>query len=395
MALRFADVVAPHPVETFLRESWGSTFKYLPGERGRFRELLSWDEVNAMLQRHRLEPPRLRLVRSGAFAPKSSYLRYEGGSIPFVVPERLSERLRDGYTLIIDAVDDMVDGVMKLAEEFERVLHESVQVNMYAGWREQQGFHRHCDTHDVIVLQVYGRKHWRIYAGGRPHPLKNDPAPNSNPPSEVVWDAILEEGDALYIPRGWWHEASGVGEVTLHLTFGIHQRTGVSLMHWLADELRDDVAFRAPLKRFGSADERRGQLEELRSKVIAALDDELLERYFSEHDARARSRGWASLPWSVSTAEAPSETAHVSLDTVRPLVVRDDGGSIRFHANGREWTFDAAATPLLRILEEQPMTVGELCSRASGQFDAETVRRFVTELATQGLVRISGESQSR
>jgi hypothetical protein len=74
-----------------------------------------------MLQKHRLEPPRLRLVRNGSFAPKTSYLRYES-KVPFVVPEGLSQQLRDGYTLIIDAVDDMADGVMRAAEDFERVL---------------------------------------------------------------------------------------------------------------------------------------------------------------------------------------------------------------------------------------------------------------------------------
>lgn len=374
--------------DDFLPRVWGKTYAHLPGTRGRFHDLLAWSDVNSMLQKHRLEPPRLRLVRNGRFAPKDQYLRYES-RVPFVVPERLSQRLRDGYTLIVDAVDDMVDGVMQLAEQFERELHESVQVNLYAGWREQQGFNRHFDTHDVVVLQVYGKKYWRIYEGGRPHPLKDDVAPNEKPDT-VAWEGLLEDGDVLYIPRGWWHEASGVGDVTLHLTFGIHQRTGVNLVHWLADELRASTEFRAPLYRFGTSEERRQQLAELRRQLVEKLDDELLDRYFAHQNARARSRGWASLPWTVAT-DVPPMQARITLAAPRELhVVRDDG-AIRFEANGRAWQFAAATEPLLHTLARGPATIAELCDAAAGALDGAAVRQFVTELAREGLVNVTGE----
>ena len=391
MTTTFDSALGTVSVEDFLTRIWGRTFAHLPGRRGQFRDLLTWADVNAMLQKHRLEPPRLRLVRNGEFAAKSEYLRYEGNRVPFVVPERLSEKLRDGYTLIVDAVDDMADGVMRLAEDFERVLHESVQVNMYAGWREQQGFHRHCDTHDVIVLQVFGKKYWRVYEGGRPHPLKDDIAPNKTAPDQVVWEGLLEEGDALYIPRGWWHEASGVAEVTLHLTFGIHQRTGVNLMHWLADQLRASEDFRAPLRRFGSPEEQAAQMDELRAQVLAALDQGVLERYFAHQNARARSRGWASLPWTVAD-ERPSMSARVTLAAPRALnIVRSDG-SIQFDANGRAWQFAAAAEPLLHTLERGPATIAELCDATA--LDGPTVQQFVSELARHGLVNLTGEPEA-
>ena len=391
MGITLAETLGAVPVADFLTRVWGQTFAHLPGVRGRFHGLLSWSEVNGMLQKHRLEPPRLRLVRKGEFAAKKEFLRYEGGSVPFVVPEKLSQRLRDGYTLIIDAVDDMADGVMRAAEDFERVLQESVQVNLYAGWREQQGFNRHCDTHDVIVLQVHGKKYWRVYEGGRAHPLKDDIAPNSVPPDRVVWEGVLEDGDALYIPRGWWHEASGVGEVTLHLTFGIHQRTGVNLVHWLADQLRASTEFRAPLRRFASPAEQRQQFAELRRQLVAAIDDDLLARYFSHQNARARSRGWAGLPWTVGNTEAPPMSARVTLAAPRALNLVRDEASIRFDANGRAWQFAAAAEPLLHALERGPATVAELCSVTEGALDGTTVQQFVVELARHGLVQVTGE----
>lgn len=394
MTKTFADTLGATGSDDFLSRIWGRTFAHLPGARGRFHSLLSWSEVNGMLQKHRLEPPRLRLVKGGSFAAKSAFLRYEDGRIPFVVPEKLSEHLRDGYTLVIDAVDDMADGVMRLAEDFERVLHEGVQVNLYAGWREQQGFNRHCDTHDVVVLQVYGKKYWRVYAGGRAHPLKDDVEPNKEVPQEVVWEGTLEDGDALYIPRGWWHEASGVGEVTLHLTFGIHQRTGVNLLHWAADQLRASADFRAPLRRFATVDEKHAQLSELRRQFLELVDGDLLERYYEQQDSRARSRGWPSLPWTGGDTTPPPMAAVVTLASPRAVNVIRDNGSVRFDANGRAWSFAADAEPLLRTLTAGPATLGELCAASEGTLDASRVQEFVTELARQGLVRVAGEPEA-
>jgi ribosomal protein L16 Arg81 hydroxylase len=388
--MTFAEIVAAAGVDDFLGDIWGRTFAVLPGARGRFRELLPWSAVNDMLQKHRLEPPRLRLARGGKFAAKSDFLRYEA-KVPFVVPELLSQHLRDGYTLIIDAVDDMTDGVMRLAEDFERVLQEGVQVNLYAGWREQQGFNRHCDTHDVIVLQAYGKKYWRVYEGGRPHPLKDDVDANEVAPDQVVWEGLLEDGDALYIPRGWWHEASGVGEVTLHLTFGIHQRTGVSVMRWIADRVRHSTEFRAPLQRFASPEEQAAQLAELRRQVIGMFDDELLARYYDEQNARARTRAWASLPWTVEDA-VPPMTAQVALAVPRELRIARENGSVHFDANGKAWQFDAATEPLLRTLVRGPATLAELCS-VEGAPDAAQTQRFITELARHGLVSLSAGTE--
>lgn len=388
MTTTFAETLGTTSVDDFLRHTWGRTFAHLPGKAGRFHDVLSWNDVNGILQKQRLEPPRLRLVRKGEFAAKSSYLRYEGNRIPHVVPEKLSERLRDGYTLIIDAVDDMADGVLRLAEDFQRVLHESVQVNMYAGWREMQGFHRHCDTHDVIVLQVFGKKYWRVYEGGRPYPLKDDIAPNTNAPSKIVWEGTLEDGDVLYIPRGWWHEASGVGDVTLHLTFGIHQRTGFHMLHWLADQLRASTAFREDLHRFATAEEQAAQLANLRAQLLEAFDDDVLGRYFAHQNGRARGRGWPSLPWTVAADTLPPLSAEVSLAAPRALELVRTDDSIRFRANGREWQFGAASEPLLRALERGPSSIASLHQSANGALDEQTVQRFVVELAQQGLVNL-------
>jgi hypothetical protein len=165
----------------------------------------------------------------------------------------------------------------------------------------------------------------------------------------------------------------------------------VNLVHWLADQLRHSTEFRAPLKRFASPEEQQAQFAELKRQLLEQLDEQLPERYFAHQNARARSRGWASLPWSVANA-APAMSARVALAAPRALnIVRDDT-SIQFDANGRAWKFAAAAEPLLHVLERGPATVAELCNATT--LDGATVQQFVAELARQGLVNLAGEPEA-
>jgi hypothetical protein len=62
-----------------------------------------------------------------------------------------------------------------------------------------------------------------------------------------VIDAVLEPGDALYLPRGWLHAATALGEVSAHLTIGIHVVTRFALVEALTALVADDPALRATL----------------------------------------------------------------------------------------------------------------------------------------------------
>lgn len=78
---------------------------------------------------------------------------------------------------------------------------------------------RHCDRTDVIVLQIFGKRRWRLQPNGNPpqglYTLVRTPARRRK-----GWSAAfsgqspiveLRPGSALYVPRGWWHETQSVG----------------------------------------------------------------------------------------------------------------------------------------------------------------------------------------
>lgn len=91
-----------------------------------------------------------------------------------------------------------------------------------------QGFAPHYDDIEAFLLQLEGSKRWRVYA-----PLETAatlPRVSSEDFTRTelgnpVLDVTLERGDALFLPRGWIHEAvTSPDECSLHLTLSSMQQ---------------------------------------------------------------------------------------------------------------------------------------------------------------------------
>jgi hypothetical protein len=388
-------LLEPHTAEEFLASSWGQTYRHIRGREGKFAHLLPWERLGDILRQHRLDFPRLRLMREGRALPVNSYLRHTSGArnkqpIPRLQPVKFTGQLRAGATLVLDAVDELHEPLEELAAQLERLFRERIQINSYAGWHTSRGFDLHWDDHDVFILQVTGRKRWRVYGQTRPHPLAGD-AGNPKPTGAPLWEATLEDGDLLYIPRGWWHVAEPLDEPTLHLTVGIHKRTGIDLLTWLGGQLRASETFRQDLPRFASPAERAAHMWRLREELLAAWDEQLLERYSDELDAMAEPRAHVSLPWGATTeAVPPDEHARVRLLAPRPLDLKVEDGVVEFCCHKKRWRFASGALGVLsRLADGRAYSIAELCEAAQeARLDEQTVRAFLGELLRHGLVAV-------
>jgi ribosomal protein L16 Arg81 hydroxylase len=399
-----ARLLEPCLPEEFLSASWGQTYKHVRGRAGKFSHLLPWERLNEILSRHRLDYPRLRLTENGKSLPASAYLRHvtsgrQRVSIPRLMPAELNAQLRRGATLVLDAVDELYAPLEELAASLERAFQEHIQINAYAGWRTSRGFDLHWDDHDVFILQVTGRKRWSLYGMTRPHPVARDSEAAQRPMGPPVWEETLEDGDLLYIPRGWWHVALPLNEPTLHLTVGIHNRTGLDLLRWIEERLRASINFRRDLPRFASATERAAHVGRLRDELLAELGEDALDRFYEEFDARAQPRPHLNLPWSAAPEILPpSNEQRVRLIAPRRLELERDGkqaaedGIIEFSAQGKRWRFAAAAIAVLRPLSTgRALSISELCEAAKETLDERTVRAFLGELILEGLLSIVPE----
>ncbi len=150
-----------------------------------------------------------------------------------------------GSTLVFQGLHRIWPPLQDLAGRLADELGHPVQVNAYLTPSTSRGFSAHYDTHDVFVLQIAGHKSWRCFAPPIAAPL---PAQEwTSVRAEVAERAAgapeltttLGPGDCLYLPRGWVHEATALGGVSLHLTLGVHPLTRADIVRHAIDAALD------------------------------------------------------------------------------------------------------------------------------------------------------------
>lgn len=101
-----------------------------------------------------------------------------------------------------------------------------------------------------MAIQLIGRKRWKVYKPTFEFPLSGQTSKNHKHEccGEPVFDDILEAGDLLYLPRGWWHNALPIGE-TFHVAIGVHSATVMDYVQWLCQTtLRNHVELRRSVR---------------------------------------------------------------------------------------------------------------------------------------------------
>ncbi len=206
-------------------------------------------------------------------------------------PDALYAEYSNGATITVNAVHRYWRPLSIFCLELERLLSVPVHANVYLTPKGSQGFGAHYDAHDVFILQVAGRKHWRLY--GSPLVLPDE---RQRFNSAIVGIGRVKErctlgaGDLLYIPRGFIHDATSAREASLHITVGIKGTTwGDLLIEAVNILVRNDAALRTSLPAgFAGRDSApvsvRRRFPQLRSKVASALPlaaalDEIADRF--------------------------------------------------------------------------------------------------------------------
>ena len=169
-----------------------------------------------------------------------------------IVKDIFYDYMRNGATLVLNRLDTKSLLIQRLTMSIARFVGEKAVANGYVAFGGEGTFAKHWDTHDVFAVQLIGRKRWKVFEPTFPLPLPHQKSKEYKHecPAEPVFDGILEAGDILYIPRGWWHEAIPLqNEETLHIAVGIHTAHVADYVAWsCGNALTQLLDFRKTLK---------------------------------------------------------------------------------------------------------------------------------------------------
>ena len=218
-------------------------------QSGRFEGILSAADVERLVCTTGIRAPAVRLVKDGGQIPLGDYtenIPWRPGSFSErAIVSRVAEEFAQGATIVVQGLQLHWHPAALYCRELESRLGCPVQANAYYTPAAAQGFAVHHDTHDVFVLQVSGRKRWRLYEPLLELPLKRQRwSTGLGEVGEPVDDLLLGPGDTLYVPRGWPHEAATSDEESLHITVGLHPQTRVDALRAALESCAEDVEFR-------------------------------------------------------------------------------------------------------------------------------------------------------
>jgi hypothetical protein len=360
--------------------------------RAEARDLFGWPQLNAALAEHRLTAPRLRLERAGADVTRDVFRerRTRRGALLDLDAAALTQNLRDGATLIVDSANELSPSLQRLCSGLAAEFLASCQANLYACWGATPGFDVHWDDHEVFVVQVEGRKRWALYGSTRAWPLRRDAGAEHPRPQTPILELVLEPGDVLYLPRGYWHAAVGQGEPSLHLTIGLTRKTGSDLVHWLAEQLIAETVVRADLP-FERDDAALGRQVADVLAAVAARDPHELGRLYRRHlEASQAHRPALSFPYIGQPGDEGVAAVRLAAGAAR-LEPAASAGAVVLHWRGAAFTVDAGLeAPLRTLLAGGSVTVAALAE--ASRVSTEDAGEFVTAMAQRGVFVVSVES---
>ncbi len=214
--------------------------------------LLNWSDMDSALYYSDITPPFMRLHKDGV-VPSEQYIEeFKSGSRTMhrLDTHAVQSLLEAGATAVLNRIDSRQEMIRKLCEEVSNFTHADTTANAYLAFSGEGSFGAHWDTHDVMAIQLIGKKHWRVYPPTYTFPLPGQTSKSleATCPTEPCFDGVLEAGDLLYLPRGWWHEVLPVGE-TLHVAIGIYPPNFLNYMAWFLEKnLKHHEEFRRTLR---------------------------------------------------------------------------------------------------------------------------------------------------
>jgi hypothetical protein len=313
MLSTLAELLAPVTVPAFFEAVHGRTgFHVKAADERRAQALLPWDDIERLTS----TPAVLAeadLMKDGMLVPAQLYASEDGLDV-----RAFHDILGQGASIVIKDIARWVPGIDRLAVAVERELGVNTVINGYLSFSSGGAFRPHWDRHDVLIVQVHGRKLWRLWDAPLPDPVRRSSeskyAPTAPPASEVE----LLPGDVSFIPRGQPHAAIVSGESSVHLTIGLNTLNGIDFLQHLRVAAEGDEFLRADLPLAARATDTALRLheEQLKRRLHQLIEAVSVADFLREGDlTRAPSRR----TWLASATPRPADLLRLTLRRRVPL----------------------------------------------------------------------------
>lgn len=233
-------VISPCSVQTFFQEIFQKKVLMVsrknPSYYGDFYNTKKFVEI---LQQHHVE--------YGTNVNAAVYVegeRFTPNGIGKVYPEDIRAHLQAGHSVQLVNPQTFCDSVWHVCEVLQELFGSFVGANTYLTPAGTAGFAPHWDEIDAFLMQLEGRKHWKVFAplcdaDTLPRESSGNFSDEDMKGRTPVFDDWVEQGDLIYIPRGFIHQGYADDSIhSLHLTISVCRRAAfVDLLEKMIPEV--------------------------------------------------------------------------------------------------------------------------------------------------------------
>ena len=155
---------------------------------------------------------------------------------------------RPGWTLLVQGLDLHVQAAHQMLQAFRFVPDARLDDLMVSWASTGGGVGPHLDAYDVFLLQVQGRRRWRVGRVKQPQWVAEAPLKRlAQFEPEDEW--LLDPGDMLYLPPNWGHDGVAVGGDCMTCSVGYRAPAAEELARELLLRLGDEEVLPSRLYR--------------------------------------------------------------------------------------------------------------------------------------------------
>jgi hypothetical protein len=384
MLATLADLLAPVSVLQFL-EAFRARKRLHIGasEPTRAETLFSWRDIDTVLSAHMLEE-NVKIMRDGVRVAPLFYTSNEGKQFDV---RALHDLLPQGASIVVDDVERWVPRIRQLSAAIEREMGIRTESNAYLSFFRGGAFKPHWDYMDVLVVQVYGRKMWRVWNAEIPNPVGMAGRGKVNTSVTPDQEVELGPGDVLFIPRGEPHAAAVSAGRSVHLTIGLHSYTGIDFLVHLRKLAAKDPLLRMDLPRHSSDEQASAHEASLKHRLHRLIDAASMSQFLQEGDL-------FRLPESQTAVSGalPQMNDVLRLTLRRRVAVPDmtsDAPPQPLTIGGEVRHVSAASIEVLRwLFNHDPATFRELHDGLIPRYRQDSIEAAIRELLRFGFIAI-------